>query len=212
MAITSKQAKKLLDKNIQNLKKQLDNGKVLTAAQMEILNSAAASAESADIPASSTKHAKTKTELAEIIGVDRKTVQRWAKLDGAPNNLSVSAWVGFIKAHGLKETSGVGPEKSAVQVQQLLLQNEKLRFQLGIFKKQYVPAADVEKWGAELGMEIRKTIIAIPKISASLAGLTPAEIEIRLNEVVDEVLGKLHLMDQHTAEMKETTKEAAHEA
>jgi|ERR1039458_4213609 hypothetical protein len=214
MAVTPKQAKKLLEKNIQNVKKALDNGKVLTTVQLSTLQALAAKPDGAETPTKA--HAKDQVELAIILGVNRKTVKRWLKKEGNPGaesngKYNIFLWLQWVKAHGLKTTDDAAPEKNAVQVQQLLLQNEKLKFQIGVFKKQYVPTDDVEKWGADLGMEIRKAVVSIHKVAPSLAGLSVAEIEIRLRELEDETLTKLHLLAQRVEGMKKVTKEAAYE-
>jgi hypothetical protein len=214
MAVTPKQAKKLLDDNYQNISKALKHGKVLTTAQLTLLQTLAAKTDGDEKPVK--KFAKNKVELSVLLGVNRQTIHRWLKKEGNPGSESngrfnALLWTQWVKANGLKIINDTAPEKNAVQVQQLLLQNEKLKFQIGVFKKQYVPADDVQKWGAELGGEIRKAVISIHKAAPSLAGLTPAEIEIRLREMEDEILMKLHLLAQRVEEMKEVTKEAADE-
>ena len=41
------------------------------------------------------------------------------------------------------------PDSAKAKARQIILQNEKLAFQIGVLKKQYAETATVEKWGAE---------------------------------------------------------------
>ncbi|MEI8289561.1 MAG: hypothetical protein WCH99_08800 [Verrucomicrobiota bacterium] len=205
-AFSPEQAKALLQKNALNLATKIKNGETLAAKEMAILEDIAEGG-----AGSERRFAKDQTELAEILGINRRTIQRWLKKPGHPvteanGKLSVIAWREFAKAQG---TTSIGDEDDADAVKErarnLLLQNEKLAFQIKVLKKEYVATGDIEQWGAHLGGEIRKTVVSIHKVASSLAGLTPAEIEIRVKELEDEILSKLHLLSQRTDELKEAS-------
>ena len=56
----------------------------------------------------SVKYAETTTELADILGVARQTINKWRKIKGSPKPYSngkhsVSKWRDFVRKHDLKE-------------------------------------------------------------------------------------------------------------
>ena len=87
-----------------------------------------------------------------------------------------------------------------LKARHILLQNQKLEFQLAILCKEYVPAADVEKWGGELGTAVRKVVSQIHLCAPSVVGLSVPEAEACLKEIEAEILEQLHLLDQHLAD------------
>lgn len=216
--ISKHDAINLLSQNFANMQKKVANGKTLPASELVVVkkilegDNLGGFVESATTPAGKEKNfAKKQSELAEAVGVDRRTIQRWLKEPGNPGKrddgrYEISAWKHYakLKGHNTGEDDGGG---MTAKDQNVRLQNEKLLFQLKVLKKEYVSSAEVEQWGAHLGGEIRKTVVSIHKIASSLAGLTPAEIEIRLKELEDEILMKLHLLAQRTDEMKEAASE-----
>lgn len=206
----------LLSQNFANMQKKVANGKTLPASELVVVkkilegDNLGGFVETGD-SGKEKNFAKNQVELAKILGVDRRTIQRWAKKPGRPEKRAdgryeIAAWKQFSKLQGHSVGGDDGGSKTAKD-QNIALQNEKLLFQLKVLKKEYVSAAEVEQWGAHLGGEIRKTVVSIHKIASSLAGLTPAEIEIRLKELEDEILMKLHLLAQRTDEMKEAASE-----
>ncbi len=205
-SISPTQAKALLAKNTLNLATKLNGGKTLTPKEVEQLEEIA----KGDVQTAK-KYASSQVELAAALGVERRTVIRWLKKPGCPGaesngTYNLYLWREWAKANELKlaidDDEDLTAEKNRLTAKQILLQNQKLEFQLGVLKKEYVPAGEVEKWGAELGGEIRKTVISIHKIAASLSGLPTAEIEIRLRDLEDEILNKLHLLGTRIEEVQ----------
>lgn len=69
----------------------------------------------------------------------------------------------------------------------------KIEVQTGILRRDYVPTADVERWGAELGAIVRRTLQNIPQTFAPrVVGVTVAEAEELLRDAVHEALDHLH--------------------
>lgn len=208
----------LLSQNFANMQKKVANGKTLPASELVVVKKILEGDNLGGFVESKTTDsgkentfAKNQVELAEILKVDRRTVQRWLKKPGCPGKSSngrykIPDWKQFAKLQG-HDTGDSDGDGVTAKDQNIRLQNEKLLFQLKVLKKEYVSSAEVEQWGASLGGEIRKTVVSIHKIASSLAGLTPAEIEIRLKELEDEILMKLHLLAQRTDEMKEAASE-----
>ncbi len=147
--------------------------------------------------------------LAGALDVCPRTVRNWLKLPHCPGRrpdgrFDVAAWKMWqsLFANVPRQARG---NSTAVQekLKNLELLNEKLEFQLRTLRKEFVSSADVEQWGAELGMEIRKVVTSIHLVAPSLTGLPIAEVEIRLKELEDEILSKLHLLNSRVRDMKE---------
>lgn len=92
---------KILSKDLENIVKKVASGKTLTSAERSLVEKAYGT--SGDV-----KFAKTIVELSEILGVSRKTIDRWRKLKGSPKPCSngrhnVAKWRDFVRKHDLKE-------------------------------------------------------------------------------------------------------------
>lgn len=92
--------------------------------------------------------------------------------------------------------------KESLECRRLAAQCEKFEIDNAVSRKEYVPAADVEKWGADLGMEIKKVVNQLHLIAPSVVGLSVPDAEIRLRELEDEVMSKLHLLGDRMDKMK----------
>ena len=94
MNLSTEQLGKLKSANLSNLVKKLRSGKTLTAAEMKLINEA--ENESAG------RNLVTVGELAEMLGVNRKTIGQWRrdKKPGIPDKVSnkedATAWVAWL--------------------------------------------------------------------------------------------------------------------
>src|SRR6266700_2068220 len=79
ISLTAEQAAILLKGDLRNLAKKVQQGKTHSASERNLLQSVL----SGETP-STDEYAKNAVQLAAILGVDRKTVQRWRKTDGNP--------------------------------------------------------------------------------------------------------------------------------
>jgi hypothetical protein len=80
-----------------------------------------------------------------------------------------------------------------LKMRQLRLMCEKLEHELSVKRGDFVSNEDVKQWVAEMITEVKVTFLRIPsKLAPILAGLSPAEIEDRLKDSIDEALGQLH--------------------
>lgn len=196
------QSSKILDKNIAKLEKKLKAGKKLTAHELLLVQSAINGGDG-----KGKAWAKNQVELAEVLGVDRKTIQRWRKVGGNPGKQSdgrynIPAWKEFarLRGHALDDDGGLN--QTSLKARQILLQNMKLEFEISILRKEHVSVVDVEKWGGELGAAIRKVVMQLRKLAPTLTGLTAPEIEKRLLDAELSVMQQLHTLDAHVADMK----------
>ena len=87
-------------------------------------------------------------------------------------------------------------DATELKARNLLLQNQRLELQLAVMRREYLPATDVERWGAELGAAIRKVVGQIHLAAPSVVGLSVAEAESRLKEIEDVVLEQLHTVTE----------------
>lgn len=186
------QAGVLLKANYRNLAKKVQAGKTLSAAEINLLESLKGGTE-----ATKQTHAADQVELARILGVNRKTIQRAIRTGDSPGAKSngtyeIAAWRGYFAARGTLDDKDAALSQTQLKARQLLLQNEKLEFQLSVLRREYVPACDVEKWGSELGAAIRKVVVQIHLVAPSVVGCTTPEAEARLKDLEDEVLSQLH--------------------
>jgi hypothetical protein len=204
--LTAEQAEILLKADLRNLAKKVQQGRTLSPSERNLLQSVLGGGKP-----SKASFARNQVELAELLGVSRKTIQRARKKPGNPGaqpdgRYDVTAWREFIRSNGraLDDDEDVGASGSPAQLKarHILLQNQKLEFQLAILRKEYIPAADVEKWGGELGTTVRKVVSQIHLCAPSVVGLSVPEAEARLKEIEDEILEQLHLLDQHLAEVE----------
>jgi hypothetical protein len=98
--ISTEAAEKILQADLQNLIHKVAAGKPLTVAERARIESRAA--DSVETMA----YTKTLVELAAVLGVSRRTLTNWQKMEGAPKALSnglwpVADWREFVRIRGL---------------------------------------------------------------------------------------------------------------
>jgi len=195
-ALSAEQAEIILKADLRNLAQKVRQGKTLSVAERNLLQSSIDGGKP-----SSASFAKNQVELAEILGVDRKLIQRHRKIEGNPGvrpdgRYDVQAWRQWLlRRRGLDDPDGLS--QAQLRARQILLQNQKLEFQLGILRRDFIPASEVEQWGAELGTAIRKIVTTIHLAAPSVVGVSVPDAEERLKELEDEVLTQLHLLGEH---------------
>ena len=194
-AVSSDQASVILKADFANLAKKVKEGKPLTASERQTLQ-AAVNGQSAV----AAEYAPNAVELARVLGVERRTISRWRKLDGNPGtrqngSYHSPSWQTF-KANRQGDHELDGLSQTQLKAQQILLQNQKLEIQLAILRREYMPVADVERIGGLLGTAIRKVVTQIHLCAPTVVGVSVAEAEARLKEVEDEILQQLHLLGE----------------
>ena len=161
---------KILSKDLENIVKKVASGKTLTSAERSLVEKAYGT--SGDV-----KFAKTIVELSEILGVSRKTIDRWRKLKGSPKPCSdgrhnVAKWRDFVRKHDLKEPDS--PEDEELKTRKLLgtyVAIEKVR----------------EVWTAHIG-QVRQILESrfLNELPPILTTLDAVQIREKLQEVLDE--------------------------
>ena len=90
---------RILSKDLENIVKKVASGKTLTNSERALIESEYGE------KGKSVRYAKTIVELADILGVNRKTIDRWRKMKGSPKSKpdgrqDIPKWRQFIKKNG----------------------------------------------------------------------------------------------------------------
>lgn len=203
----SKAIENLLRLNIVNLARKLKDGKTLSPTEVELLESRVAKGKWSE------GFAANQVQLAEALGVTRKSIQRWMKIPGNPGakpdgRMDVAEWRKWASDNGHK----LGDDEldpGRLRAKNLLLQNQHLEFKIGILRRNYVPIGDVERVGGELAGAIRKVVTTLHLSAPSLAGLNVQEIETFLKEREDEIIDQLHTLHSGMDDLKREKPEDA---
>lgn len=202
-AIDPETAEKLLRLDLLNIARKVKEGKTLTAVEKRRLDAATNKLD--EVP----KHAKSIVELAKILGVERHTVQRWRKLDGAPKAMpsrkhDVEAWRTFQSEIGGKgaiddgaeidaEVEGL-PKESILRRKKLALYCEEKEIQLAATRSNLLEASLVrETWNRksnEAAAMLKRHFNR--KLAKSLEGAEAPDILEALVAVYDELIKAMH--------------------
>lgn len=175
---------KILSKDLENIVKKVASGKTLTSAERALVEKVYGA--SGDI-----KFAKTIVELSEILGVNRKTIDRWRKLKGSPKPCSdgrhnVAKWRDFVRKHDLKEPDS--PEDDELKTRKLLAEVKQAELKLKVMEGTYVPIEKVrEVWMSHIG-QVRSILESrfLNELPPLLTTLDAIQIREKLQEVLDE--------------------------
>jgi len=192
-ALDPEVAGKILDADFQNIVKKVAASKPLTVAERARIESRAAG--SADTLA----YAKTLVELAAVLGVSRRTLTNWQKMEGAPKALSnglwpVADWREFVRLRGLNAGRTPVGNEEALKARKLLAEVEERELRSAIKKGEYVALTKVrEEW---IGLVAQATSILRAKFENELppvlSGLDATGIQRECQQTIDEVLLCLH--------------------
>jgi hypothetical protein len=192
--ISAKLAGKILDADFQNIVKKVAAGKPLTVAERARIEARAAGS------TDSTAYAKNLVELASLLGITRRTLNSWQKMEGAPKPLSngmwsVADWREFVRVRGLKGTTKPPPHnEEALKARKLLAEVEEREIKVAIKKGDYIRVEDVRsEW---IGLVAHATAILRAKFENELppvlSGLDATGIQAECRKAIDEVLRALH--------------------
>lgn len=205
-AMTAGLAEKVLARNLVNLAKKAKDGAILSAAEVQLLRESTGN----ELPLG---WAKNQSELASALGVSRRSIQTWSRRDGCPGarpdgKYNIEAWRAWAKGAGLRVSDEL--DIGELKAEQVRLANEKLRHQVAILRRLYVPTDEVVSVGAKLGAAIRKVVTTIHTIAPSLAGMTStAEIEAALKDKEDDIIFQLSALEEGLVDITTPTAEEA---
>ncbi len=186
-------AEKILDADFQNIVKKVAAGKPLTVAERTRIESRAAGS------AETLAYAKTLVELSAVLGVSRRTLSTWQKIEGAPKALSnglwpVADWREFVRMRGLNAGRVPIGNEEALKARKLLAEVEERELRIAVKKGDYVPLTKVrEEW---IGLVAQAASILRAKFENELppvlSGLDATGIQRECRRAIDEVLACLH--------------------
>ncbi len=186
-------AGKILDADFQNIVKKVAAGKPLTVAERTRIESRAAGS------AETLAYAKTLVELAAVLGVSRRTLSTWQKMEGAPKALSnglwpVAEWREFVRLRGLNAGRVPVGNEEALKARKLLAEVEERELRIAVKKGEFVALTKVrEEW---IGLVAQATSILRAKFENELppilSGLDATGIQRECRRAIDEVLLCLH--------------------
>jgi hypothetical protein len=176
MGLSPQQAKILLDKNGLNLAEKLKSGKTLTPREVEMLEQIAATGAELNTK----PWAANQVELAEALGVDRKTIQRWSKEADCPGhepngNYNIQRWRKWAADHGKRKGHDDGDDIDAVREKaiSLKLANERLRNRIAIEKDEWMPRVVAKQVFSKLVVECKARNYAAIVRFVTLARMAP---------------------------------------
>lgn len=192
-ALPADVAEKILDADFQNVVRKVAAGKPLTVAERARIESRAAGS------SETLAYANTLVELAAALGVSRRTLTTWQKMEGAPKALSngmwpVADWREFVRVRGLNAGRVPVGNEEALKARKLLAEVEERELRIAVKKGEYVALTKVrEEW---IGLVAQATAILRAKFESELppvlSGLDATGIQRECRKAIDEVLSCLH--------------------
>jgi hypothetical protein len=191
--ISTEAAEKVLQADLHNLVKKVAAGRPMTVAERTRIESLAAGS------TDSVVYAKTLVELSAVLGVTRRTLTTWQKMEGSPKPLSngmwpVADWREFVRVRGLKAGKTPVGNEEALKARKLLAEVEERELRIAVKKGEYVPLHQVRtEW---IGLVAQATSILRAKFENELppilSGLDATGIQRECRQAIDEVLRSLH--------------------
>jgi hypothetical protein len=143
--------------------------------------------------------AENQGDLADSLGVDRRSIVRWYKEPGAPRKTrgkyNIPAWREWMDSTGKRGAASepVVPAKYELEVRKLTAVCERLELEHAIRLGQYHLNTDCQLWVGKAMTAVRTLLLAIPSKMAPTLEMRPKEeIEGFLRDAIDEALVSIH--------------------
>lgn len=172
-----------------NILKKLEAGKSLTEPERLILYGNKTDQK---------RYAKNQTELAEFLGVDRKTIQRWRKeedfpkpmADGRYDVLYVRDW--REKTRNSSTANAEDLSKAEGEARRVWLQVEKLEHEIEVAKGEFITIEQARSDVSQMCARARTILLAIPDTLAPLViGKTPTQAQQLIRKEIDNALAQI---------------------
>lgn len=186
---SAQQVEAIRKKEKANILKKLESGQTLTEAQRLILYGS---------KTDQSRYAKNQTDLAEFLGVDRKTIQRWRKeenfpkasADGRYDVIAVRDWRERSRNSG--STSVEDLSKAEGEARRVWLQVEKLEHEIEISKGQFITIEQAQTDVSTMCARARAILLAIPDTLAPLViGKTATQAQQLIRKEIDNALEQI---------------------
>lgn len=190
--LTPDQASAILRKDVGNLIEKVKKGTPLSPAERRHLLSLSAGTSDGGQAFCQNFH-----ELAGLLNVDRKTINRWKKQKGAPEARAdgrhdVAAWRQFksTRKAGIRDGDDELPGERNRKEK---LQNDKLAVQIEILKKEWVPVASVEADVGQMVLQAKSVLLGLPAaLAPQVVGSSLADAERLIRDAINDALEVLH--------------------
>ncbi len=175
--------------------KRMQAGEKLTKEQEELIAEIGGEV-SEDAPLNEPKFVKSQVDLARVLELSRKTIQRYAKLKDAPEarsdgRLSVPAWRKFLAKHDVN-CDPDDAEAISLKEQQILLQNKLLQQKFDANARLLISAEQVEQETAALIAAAKTVLLQGPSsLAPQVVGVSVQEAETLMKEWLHNALTKL---------------------
>lgn len=195
-SLTAEDAEKVLKANYLNCVRKAASGQTLSSVELGFIEAVRhrGGDGSIDVPAPTARFAKNQVELAEALGVNRKTIQRWLKRDGHPGTrpdgrYEIPLWKTWARTQGHVFEDAEPVDKKAAEVKILLQRSELLQIEIDKERDRLMPVEEVRgAFGRMIG-EFRVALYSIPgSLAPQVVGLTVPEAEKRLRHALDDAM------------------------
>jgi hypothetical protein len=152
-------------------------------------------------PPAGTGYARNQVELAELIGRDRKTIQRWLKIEGNPGHTSdgrypIEAWKEWIDKSGRRHGKKEKLDKLDIETKIAAGKLEMQEIELAKTRGELMHVDDVVSVMTQLfGGLVGRLRTLRHDVAPSVVGETVPEATKRLGNAHDELLQGLSLGD-----------------
>ncbi len=189
MNLSNEQIEQITKKNFANIVKKASDGKTLSKTELELLDSL-----------SEEKKEPSQSELAKILGVTRKTLNKLQREEGGPDNNSLEEWRDFLTDRALQNRTGLEhhlPEEMREWKKKLVIAQAgkedalcKLKeLQLERERKDLVPMAEAKKTINKVLIPLKQKLEALPKsIAISANPADPVMAEMAIEEEIKNIL------------------------
>jgi len=186
---TESQLDAIRKKEKANIIKRLEQGHTLTESQRLIIYGN---------QTETNRYAKNQTELAEFLGVDRKTIQRWRKENNFPTAMSDGRW-DVIAVRNWRENTRSSTDVSAEdmskaegEARRVWLQVEKLEHEIEVSKGNFITVEEAKAEISKMCSIARGILLAIPDTVAPLIiGMSAVNAQEKLRKEIDHALEQI---------------------
>jgi hypothetical protein len=194
----------ILQAHKEALLKQAKAGKALTAAQLAVIQ-AEASGYDEDVET----YVENLTDLAQILGVTRQTLNNWRKMPAAPKADSAgrhntAAWIAWRDRNCLKGSETTEDVKEKIRA--VRLRNEDLELDIAIKRGEFVEIASLVELLGRFGGDQKR--LFVQKLEKEWPSKFPKELQAKAREqgriLCDELCRRLQeIVDKMAAQLAE---------
>ncbi len=203
--LTLEEHAEIMKLDLKAIRTKVETGKPLTTPEIRRLDLAKAAGEpSVEAESDAPVWARSQVELATALGCERKTIQRYMKIDGNPGRTpdgrylvsghvrDLMSWKAWVQSRGSLKRSNETKDKNALECERLAKLNRDLDFDHAIKAGEYIHKSEVRKTFGEFGMVLKQQALAIPaQIAPDVVSLAIPEAEKLIRQHITRLLDHL---------------------